>query len=78
MRYLNCERNLCISIGSIQWKALSQDERDSYSRMANEENKKKQDEKDQKDQLIASYPYKGPLGSTDPYEFFYGGDIRGN
>ena len=70
IRVLNSERNLSISIGAIQWGALSQEARDSYDRMANEENRKIQDEKEQKGYRIATYPYKGPLGSTGPYDSF--------
>ena len=72
IRVFNSEQNLSISSGAIRWMALSQHERDAYARMANEENRKSQGEKEQKGYQIATYPYKGPLGSTGPYDSFTG------
>ena len=38
-----------------------------YPRRAEEENDAKTKEKKEKDEAIARYPHRGPMGSTDPY-----------
>ena len=55
--------------GAVRWRKLKQCERDDYSRRAELENEEKSKEKQAKDEAIASYPHKGPMGSTDPYGF---------
>ena len=55
--------------GAARWRKLKQCERDDYARRAEEENEEKRKEKHAKDEAIAAYPHRGPMGSTDPYGF---------
>ena len=55
--------------GAARWRRLKQREGDDYARRAEEENEEKIKENHAKDEAIAAYPHRGPMGSTDPYGF---------